>query len=484
MPESKVEKKSRTVLKIGGMTCAGCVNTIQNHLMQTKGVEKCEVNLGSEKAVLEYDSSFIDISKLEEAIKEAGYKVVYEKITLKSAGITDASDAERLENKLESKVGIRSASVNYGNGQAVLEYSPALLSLSDVRKIFKDSGYEILSEDIAESTEEIEAKKTKRLFILGVIASIPVVLLGHFGGNILSLPFALTNEAAFISFACASVVQIWIGRRFYFGAYKMAKLRSANMDTLIVLGTTTAFVFSVFHTFPIPMWENIHYSASVMVITFILLGKYLENKTKGKASSTIKKLLELQPKVATIRKEGKEKDTPVELLQKGDIIIVRPGEKIPVDSNVLEGSSAVDESMVTGESIPITKRPGDDVIGGTINREGALVIEATKIGSDTFLSQVVGLVEDAMGKKPPMQQLVDKVAGRFAFIVIGIAIITFFGMVLFWCLRTNYECIDSNSSSSSSCMSLCFRTSYTNSSNGWYGKGSAIWSYFQGWTKS
>ena len=432
MQESVTNKKTRTVLKIGGMTCAGCVNVIQNRLLDTDGVEKCEVNLGAEKAVLEYDSQVTDIERLEQAVKDAGYKVVYEKLTAKIEGLTDASDAIGLENKLVTNTGIKQVSVNYGNGQVILEYSPILLSLSDIRKILKDSGYEIISENMGSSAEEVEVRKTKRLFFIGLTVAIPVILLGHFGANFLGVPFSGSDESVYISFACASVIQLWIGKRFYIGAYKMAKMKSANMDTLIVLGTTTAYVFSAINTFPTPIWENIHYEASVMVIVFILLGKYLENKTKGEASSTIQKLLELQPKMATVRKKGQgEEQVSVELLQPGDVIIVRPGEKIPVDSKVIEGNSAVDESMVTGESMPVTKKIEDSVIGGTVNREGSLVLQATKVGNDTFLSQVVGLVEDAMGKKPPMQQLVDKVAGKFAFIIMGIASVTFLSWFFF-----------------------------------------------------
>jgi Cu+-exporting ATPase len=422
---SETNNKARTVLKIGGMTCAGCVSAIQNKLHETEGVKNCEVNLGAEKAVLEYDPAVTDIARLEKAIHDAGYRVVYEKMSVKVGGLTDASDAGSLEKKLSSKQGIRKVSVNYGNAKASLEYNPSLLSASDIRKVFVESGYEIISEEEQKSPEEIEAKKTRSLFIIGLILSIPVILLGHHGIHNLSIHLMGLAEASYISFVCATVVQVWIGWRFYRGAYKMARMGSANMDTLIVLGTTTAYVFSVFNTFPTPVWENIHYEASVMVIVFILLGKYLESKTKGKASSTIKKLLEMQPKVATVRKDGKETEVSVELIQVGDMILVRPGQKIPVDGKIIEGHSAVNEAVATGEAMPITKMAGDTVIGGTINQEGSLVVEATKVGSDTFLAQVVSLVEDAMGKKPPMQKLVDNVAGKFAFIVIGIAIATF-----------------------------------------------------------
>jgi len=423
--ESKTEK--RTAIKIGGMHCAGCVTAIQNYVSDLQGVKKCEVNLGAEKAVLEFDPSLVDLSTIEKAIEEVGYKVVYEKLTVKVGNITDSSDADRLERRLRDLEGVRYASVNYGNGQILVEYNPALLSLSDIRQILNRSGYEILSEDLSASAEEVEARKLRKLFFIGAIFTIPIVFFGY--PEYLSfIPLAGSAAAAYIIFACATIVQFVTGSRFYQGAYRIARMKSANMDTLVATGTTAAYLFSVFNTFPTPLWHNIYYDAAAVVITFIILGKYLENKTKGKASSTIKKMLELQPKTAKVKKNGEEVDVPVELIQPGDTIIVRPGERIPVDSIVLEGYSAVDESMVTGESVPVGKKPKDLVIGGTVNKEGALVIKAAKVGSDTFLSQVVRLVEDAMGRKPPMQRMVDKVAGYFAFVVIAVA----FGTFLAW----------------------------------------------------
>ena len=414
----------RTAIKIGGMHCAGCVNSIQKYVSDLKGVSKCEVNLAAEKAILEFDPSLVNLPTIEKAIEEAGYKVVYEKLTLKIGGITDSSDADRLENKIMTTEGVKYASVNYGNGQVLVEYNQALLSLVDIRQIVNKSGYQILSEDLSASAEEVEAKKIKKLFIVGLVFTIPVIVFGY-PEYISFVPFAGSDLAAYILFGCASVVQFVTGSRFYAGAYRISKMKSANMDTLVVTGTTAAYIFSVYNTFPTISWHNIYYDAAAVVITFIILGKYLENKTKGKASSIIKKMLELQPKMARIRKDGNEIEISIELIKTGDIIVVRPGEKIPVDSIVLEGSSAVDESMVTGESMPVSKKPNDIVIGGTVNKEGVLVIKATKVGSDTILSQIVKLVEDAMGRKPPIQRLVDKVAGYFAFIVIVIAAATF-----------------------------------------------------------
>lgn len=418
-------KTRRTSIKIGGMHCAGCASSIQNYLTRLKGVTKCEINLASEKANLEFDPSSVDLVEIENAVKESGYKVVYEKLSIKIGNMTDSNDAGNLESRLKQSEGARSAFVNFGNGQALIEYNPALLSLSDIRQIVNHNGYQILGEDPSESEEDVETKKLKRLFLVGLAFTIPVMVLGY-PEYLKFIPIAGTPIAAYIIFSCATVVQFVTGSRFYTGAFRIAKMKSANMDTLVVTGTTAAYLFSAFNTFPSPVWHNIYYDAAAVVITLIILGKYLENKTKGKASSIIRKMLELQPKTARIKKDDEEQEISIELLKPGDVIVVRPGEKIPVDSTVLQGHSAVDESMITGESIPVDKKAGDEVIGGTVNKEGVLVIEATKVGNETMLAQIVKIVEEAMARKPPMQRLVDRVAGFFAFMVIGVALVTFF----------------------------------------------------------
>jgi Cu+-exporting ATPase len=414
----------QTAIKIGGMHCAGCVNSIQSNVSKLDGIKKCEVNLATQKAFLEFDESVVDLTKIEDAVRAAGYSVVYEKLALTISGITDSSDAEKLEKKLRGIEGIKEASANYGNSQVQIEYNQALLSLSDIRQLITKSGYQIISEDLSESAEEIEARHLKKLIVVGAIFAIPIMILGY--PEYLSfIPFVGTDISAYVMFVCASVVQFAAGSRFYVGAYRISKMKSANMDTLVVLGTSAAFAFSAYNTFPTPTWHNLYYDASAFVIIFIVLGKYLENKTKGKTSSIIKKMLELQPRTAKVRRDGQEIETSIEQIKKGDIIVVRPGEKIPVDSIVIGGRSAVDESMVTGESMPVSKKVGDLVIGGTVNKEGALQIQAEKIGGDTIISQIIQLVENAMGKKPPMQKIVDRIAGYFAFFVMAIAIMTF-----------------------------------------------------------
>ena len=424
------DETKRTALKIGGMHCAGCVNAIQNHVMEIDGVTKCEVNLAAEKATLEFDPSITNLAIIERAVEEIGYKVVYEKLTVKIGNMTDSSDANRIEKRLKELAGIKYVSASFGNGQVLVEYNSTLVSLSDLRQAITKSGYQILSEDLSASAEEVEAKKLKKLFFLGLAFTIPVLIFVY--PDYLSfVPMAGTAIAAYIVLACSSIVQFVVGNRFYVGAYRIGKMRSANMDTLVVTGTTAAYLFSAVNTFPTPTWHNIYFDASSVVITFIILGKYLETKTKGKASSLVRKMLELQPKTTRIKKDGQELDVPIEVIKPGDIILVRPGEKIPVDSLVLEGSSAVDESMITGESMPVSKKIGDYAIGGTVNQEGILVIRAEKVGSDTMLAQVVKLVEDAMGRKPPMQRTVDKIAGYFAFVVMVVAFATFMTWYLF-----------------------------------------------------
>jgi Cu+-exporting ATPase len=427
--KTKQKQLKRTTIKIGGMHCAGCVNSIQNFVSGLNGVKKCEVNLASEKAVIEFDPKSVDLAAIENVVEKAGYKVVYEKLTLKVSGIADSSDADNLERRLKEIEGVKYASVNYGNSQVLIEYNQALISLSDIRQFINKSGYQILSEDLSASAEQIEAKKLKKLFVIGVAFTIPIMILGY-PEYMSFVPLAGTNLAAYIVFACASIVQFATGSRFYVGTYRIAKMRSANMDTLVVIGTTAAYLFSVANTFPEPTWHNIYYDAAAVVITFIILGKYLENKTKGKTSSAIKKMLELQPKTARIKKDEQEVKIPFEQIKIDDLIVVRPGEKIPVDSMVVEGHSAVDESMITGESMPVEKKVGDVVIGSTVNKEGALLVKAVKVGNDTVLSQIVKLIEDAMGRKPPMQRLVDRIAGYFAFVVIAVAVVTFFAWYL------------------------------------------------------
>ncbi|MFN4336503.1 MAG: heavy metal translocating P-type ATPase [Candidatus Nitrosocaldus sp.] len=422
-----MDRGKRVVLKIGGMHCAGCTRAIQGYLLDMDGIKGCDVNLATEKAVIEYDPSKIDLIRIEEAIEEVGYKVVYEKAIFSVKMLTDVSDAVRLEGILKQIEGIRDASVNHVSSRVTVEYNPAILSISEIREVLDEHGYSVVSEDLYTAEEE-EARILKRLFIIGLVLSVPVILYSYpeYISSILPLlPFSGSNIAAYTMLVLAGIVQFFVGRRFYLGAYRIARIGSANMDALVAVGTTAAYIFSVVNTLPEPSWHSIYYDVSSVVITFIMLGKYLESKSKNRASSLLRKMLELQPKKARVVRDGVEEEISVESIREGDLVLVHPGERIPVDGIVVKGYSAVDESTATGESMPVSKGPGDEVIGGTINREGSLIIKAARVGSDTFLAQVIRLVEDAMGSKPPVQMLVDKVAGYFAFMVMGIALATF-----------------------------------------------------------
>ena len=324
------------MLEIGGMHCAGCVNSIQKRVSTIEGTTRVEVNLAREKAVIDYDPAKVSLPDIEKAVEDVGYRVVYETVSLKVGGITDSSDAQRLERAIASMEGVKSASVNYGSLQVAAQYNSALLSLADIKRKIADYGYSVLSETAEKSTFDLEAARLRNLFLIGVAFAIPAAFFSYpevFG----FVPLAGTNVAAYIAFAGATMVQFVTGGRFYAGAFRIAKLGSANMDTLVVLGTTAAYVFSAYNTFPTPAWHHIYYDASSLVITFILFGKYLELKTKGKTNAVIRKMLELQPKAAGVKKaDGREVETPVELVQAGDIIIIRPGDRIPIDSSTAD----------------------------------------------------------------------------------------------------------------------------------------------------
>ncbi len=424
MESRHIEGGKVLALRIGGMHCANCALTIEKNIRRLPGVGDVNVSLASGKALVIYDPSVLDLADIEKAVEDAGYKVVYERVRLKVSGLRDSSDAEGVEKNLRRIDGVRNVSVNMVDGSIYVEYNPALISLKEISSKVSSLGFTVLEEEFGESMEEAEAKKLKRVAALGLVLTVPVILYSY--PEIFPfMPLAGTPTAGYMLLLLTGFIQLFVGWRFYQGAFRAARMRTANMDTLVSLGTTAAYIFSAWATLPIPRWNLIYYDTSAAVISFVLLGKFFEEKMKGKASNVIRKLLELQPRRARVIRNGREIEIPVDMIQVGDRVVVRPGEKIPVDGVVVEGYSAVDESMITGESMPVNKKTGDEVIGGTVNLEGALIVEARRIGADTFLSQVIKLVEESLGRKPPIQRMVDKVAGIFTFIVIGIAAATF-----------------------------------------------------------
>ncbi|MFQ6051337.1 MAG: heavy metal translocating P-type ATPase [Candidatus Hydrothermarchaeota archaeon] len=409
----------RITIGLEGMTCASCAVTIENALSKLDGVSEVSVNLAAEKASIKYDSDIIGVDEILEKIREVGYEVRIERATFPIKGMTCASCALTIEEGLRNFEGVLSAGVNLAAEKANVEYLHEQVNLRDLKKIVEDLGYEApeLPEDIEKEAREKEITRQKNLLIFGTSLTVPIFLIS------VLLSTETFPAKHYLLFALATPVQAILGYQFYRVSFRVLRHGRANMDVLIAMGTSAAYFYSLATTFIIP--GEVYYDTAAVILTLITLGRYLEAVAKGKTSEAIKRLMGLQAKTATVIRDGKEMNVPVEDVVVGDIIVVKPGEKIPVDGVVREGHSSVDESMLTGESIPVEKNVGDEVIGGTINKTGLLKFEATKIGKDTALAQIIKLVEEAQGSKAPIQRLADKVAGIFVPSVIIIALFTF-----------------------------------------------------------
>jgi len=408
----------RIELKIRGMHCAGCVNAIQSYISNIQGVSRCEVNLVSGSAIIEYDESKVSIKDVEDAIEDVGYTVVYEHLVL-NVDLKDYTEALRLEETIQGIDGVKRVSVNHTNAQVTIDYNPSIINDRDIIDLIQSYGYSVKDTH----TDDRESRSLKRTFLLGLIVSIPVILYSY--PEYITLPYAHSVESAYMLFILASIVQIMLGYRFYAGAYRIARLRSANMDTLVSIGTTAAYILSTYNTFPEPNWNNIYYDVSSVVLTSITLGMYIEHRGKRRADTLMRRLFELQPNRVTLLKDDMQVESSIDDVRVDDIVIVKPGERIPVDGIVIDGSSSVDESMLTGESTPIEKGVGSEVIGGSINIDGLLVVRATAVGKDTFISNITRLISEALSRKPRIQRLIDRFAAYFAFVTIGIASLTF-----------------------------------------------------------
>lgn len=406
-----------------------CALIVDKGLAQVKGVETHKVELNNRRAAITVDNAEA-VTEAVKAIKDLGYGVTTVKSTFPVLGMTCASCAISTESIAKSSNGVVNASVNYANATLTVEYLPNMTNPLALQKAVQSIGYDLLIEDEATQQETLEAihqkkfQQLKKKTILAVLLSLPVVAIGMFFMNI---PYA--NE---IMFLFATPVVLWLGRDFFINAWKQTKHRSANMDTLVALSTGIAYIFSVFNMLFMDFWHqrglhaHVYFEAASVVIAFILLGKLLEEKAKGNASTAIKKLMGLQPKtVIVIQADGTEKQTAIEDVNVGDVILVKSGEKIAVDGLVTSGSSYVDESMLSGEPVPVLKKENEKVIAGTINQKGSFQFKAIKVGKETMLAQIIKMVQDAQGSKAPVQKLVDKIAGIFVPVVIGIAIITF-----------------------------------------------------------
>lgn len=426
----------QTTMQITGMTCAACANRIEKGLNKLEGVSSANVNFALEKASVSYDPARIDPLRLEQTIQKLGYDTVKEVAHFKLEGMTCAACANRIEKGLSKLPGVTSAAVNFAMETARVEYAPGDVTIADMQNKVKQLGYKAIAEqdeEGAEARKGEEARRHKRKLLISAILSLPLLwsMVAHFSfTSWIYIPELFMNP--WMQLLLATPVQFYVGRQFYVGAYKALRGGSANMDVLVSLGTSAAYFYSLYLTVDwyiaggsVHHGPSLYYETSAVLITLVVMGKWFESMAKGRTSEAIKSLMGLQAKTALVIRDGEEKTIPAEEVIVGDVVIVRPGDKVPVDGEVLDGSSSVDESMLTGESIPVEKRLGDTVIGATINKNGMLRIRATKVGKETALAQIIKVVEEAQGSKAPIQRVADVISGIFVPIVVAIAAVAF-----------------------------------------------------------
>ncbi|MCL4440511.1 heavy metal translocating P-type ATPase [Desulforamulus aeronauticus] len=427
-----MSKIKETTIKITGMTCAACSSRVERSLKKHPGIQAAAVNLANETARITFDAAVTNPDQVRQVIKDTGYGLVQSHVDLKLSGMSCAACAQRIEKVLNKLDGILKATVNFATETASVEFNSSDITVSEIKRAVIDAGYkaEELGDrsptELEQAEREREIKRQKGLVIFSSILSLPLLVYMFvmlFNAHAVVPPIIMNP---YFQFALATPIQFIAGANFYKEAYVALKGRSANMSVLVALGTTAAYLYSVVTTF-FPQWvthQEVYYETSAIIITLILLGKTLETIAKGRTSEAIKKLLDLQAKTATVLRGGKEVQIPVEDVQVEDLVLVKPGEKIPVDGVIKEGYSTVDESMLTGESVPVDKKIGDEVIGATINKHGTFTFQATKVGRDTALAQIVKIVEQAQGSKAPIQRMADIISGYFVPVVVVLAIIT------------------------------------------------------------
>ncbi|MEO7910132.1 MAG: heavy metal translocating P-type ATPase, partial [Roseiflexaceae bacterium] len=448
-------------LPVTGMTCASCASRIERGLKKVAGVETAQVNLASEQATIAYNPQQIQPRDLVAAVEQSGYGVISDQLDFAVTGMTCASCVNRVEKALKKADGVVEASVNLATERATVTYAPGMTDFPSLQAAVEAAGYGVIvptQDDAAESEDgemiarRIELADKRRKLIIAVAFGLPLFLLAmarDFGWIAPWLtPFWAANEAAmdavggnaggsmimhypargdilnWLFLFLAIPVQFYSGRDFYVHAYKALKARTANMDTLIALGSSAAFFYSL-GLLAFNLAGHVYFETAAVIIALILVGKYLEARAKSQTGAAIRALIGLQPKTARVLRGGMEAEVRLAELRVGDIVVVRPGEKVPVDGVITSGQSTLDESMLTGESMPVQKRVGDAVIGATLNRTGSFQLRATRVGKDTALAQIVRLVQEAQGSKAPVQRLVDQISSVFVPIVIGIALVTF-----------------------------------------------------------
>ena len=412
------------------MTCANCVATVERNLKKVEGVKDAVVNLSSERATIQYDPELAGLEDFIKRIDRSGYGIASGELDILIQRISDDSDARLIERSVAEIEGVLDVNVNPANGRASVGYISSVVSSNNIISKIKSLGFDIIALeednlDAEQAARDKEAQRQKRLLITGLVFTIPLFILSmsrDFG----LLPAQIQNSTwiSWFMWALATPVQFYVGWDYYVGAFKSLRNRTANMDVLIAMGSSAAYFYSI----PVVLGYiegHVYFETSAVIITLIKVGKYLEARARGRTSDAIRKLLKLQPNNARVLRKGEEFIIKVDDVQKGDTIIVKPGEKIAVDGEILEGQTSIDESMITGESLPVEKGPGDPVIGATINKFGYIKFEAQRVGKDTTLAQIIKLVEEAQNSKAPIQKLADRVSAVFVPFVILTALVTF-----------------------------------------------------------
>ncbi len=426
--------EDKITLPVTGMTCANCAMNIERTVKKLNGISDAQVNFAAEQAAIAFDPTRLKLKEVIAKIKDSGFAVPTNKMEFAVTGMTCANCAANIERALNKKVsGIVNATVNFASERAAVEYIQGVATLPEMTAAIEAAGYGVISpEDLSEEEDaeqiarQAEIRDQTRKFMVGVVFALPLFVLS------MSRDFGLIgawSHAVWVNWffwALATPVQFYTGWDYYVNGFKSLKNKSANMDVLVAMGSSVAYFYSLaLLIFPI-LGQHVYFETSAVIITLIKLGKMLEVRTKGRTGGAIRKLIGLRPKTATIVESSVEKEIPITQVQLEDIVLVRPGERIPVDGIVTEGTSSVDESMLSGEPLPVDKRSGDKVVGGTINGEGLLKFKAAAVGKDTVLAQIIRLVQEAQGSKAPIQAMADKVAAVFVPAIIALAIIVFF----------------------------------------------------------
>ena len=442
--------KLNETYKVTGMTCAACAKAVERIVKKLDGVSDQSVNIATEKLTIEYDSNKVNFDDIKNAVEKAGYRIEKElnskKIDIKIEGMTCAACAKAVERVVKKLDGVENIMVNIATDKANISYDPSKVKLIQIKESIKKAGYKPIEEVEQKTVDEDKIKKEKEMkslltkFIISTIFSIPLFYIAM--GPMVIKPFGpwpvpeiinpMTNTLNYALIQLLLVIPVMgAGYKFYISGAKAILNKSPNMDSLVAIGTLSAFLYSLYTTIQIyngtisgMHHHQLYYESAGIIIALILLGKYLESRSKGKTSEAIKKLMGLQPKTAIIIVNGEEIETPIEEVMVGDVILVKPGSKIPVDGIVIEGNTSVDESTLTGESIPVEKNIGDKVTGASINKNGSIKFKAEKVGNDTALAQIIKLVEDAQGTKAPIAKLADTVSGYFVPTVIVIALVS------------------------------------------------------------